>query len=81
MLRALPLLLAAAAASLSAQTFEITGGPAPYQVIQRGADNRAGFKVEGLARQLAGRPVEARLLRGGLVVEGFDWRAAGTVAG
>lgn len=68
------------AVAAAAQTFEITGGAVPYQVVQRGADSRGSFKLEGTARQLTGRPIEARLLRAGLAVEGFDWRAVGTVA-
>lgn len=72
-------LLAALAAAAPAQTFEITGGVVPYQVVQREADNRGAFRLEGnSAKQLAGRPVEARLLRGGLTVPGFDWRQVGT---
>lgn len=68
------------AVAAAAQTFEITGGTVPYQVVQRGADNRGSFKLEGTARQLTGRPIEARLVRAGLVVDGFDWRAVGAVA-
>ncbi|MCL4841589.1 MAG: hypothetical protein KJZ79_07110 [Bryobacteraceae bacterium] len=75
-------LLTFVAAVATAQTFEITGGVVPYQVVQRDAENRGVFRVEGLAaKQLAGRPVEARLVRAGLVVEGFDWRQAGQVSG
>jgi sialate O-acetylesterase len=81
MLRALYLLPTLAVLSASAQSFEITAGPAPYQVVQRDGDNRAAFRLEGTARQLSSRPVEARLVRAGLVVPGFDWRQAGAVSG
>lgn len=70
-----------AAALASAQTFEIAGGVAPYQVVQRSDDNRGILRLEGTAQRLSGRPVEARLLKAGLVVEGFDWKQAGSVGG
>lgn len=80
MKKAFLLLLAFAAVAL-AQSFEITGGVVPYQVVQRDAGSRGVLRLEGSARELAGRPVEARLLRAGLVVDGFDWRQAGSVNG
>lgn len=77
-MRLVSILLLTFAALASAQTFEVTGGVLPYQVVQRDAANRGVLRLEGASKQLAGRPVEARLLKAGLVVNGFDWRQAGS---
>jgi len=59
-----------------AQEFHIRGGIAPYQVFQRGADNRASFHLTGTAdAALEGRRVEVRVAsQEGAPLRGFDWK-------
>ncbi len=53
----------------------VTDGLEPYRVYQRGADGTATLEFAGLAA--GDGPIEARLLSGRRVVDGFDWREAG----
>lgn len=66
---------------LAAQTLQVLGGAADYQVFQRGPGNNATIRLNGSAAAAAGKAVEARLVAAGLPVPGFDWAAAGKVTG
>ncbi|MBE0656584.1 MAG: sialate O-acetylesterase [Bryobacteraceae bacterium] len=62
------------------QSLQVTSGAAPHQVFQRSAGNTAAIRVEGTA-QGAAKAVEARIVAKGRVLQGFDWKQAGTVQG
>src|SRR5262245_24426101 len=64
-----------------AQDIRLTNGPADYQVIQRGANNRADLPLAGGAQGADGAPVEARLLHAGKPVKGFAGVSLGSLAG
>ena len=66
---------------LAAQTLQVTGGAAPYQVYQRGPGGTASISVEGAAANAAGRVVEARITRSGNPFPVAGWKPAGKVAG
>lgn len=66
---------------LAAQTLQVLGGAADYQVFQRGPGNNATIRVNGSASGAAGKAVEARLVAAGMAVPGFDWAAAGKISG
>ncbi len=57
----------------------ITGGIEPFAVYQRSEKGTADINFRGVAA--AGGPIEARLLRGRRLVEGFDWKAVGQARG
>jgi sialate O-acetylesterase len=57
----------------------VTEGLEPFKVYQRGEDGKATLSFSGLASG-AGE-IEARLLAGRRVVEGFDWRKVGRSEG
>jgi sialate O-acetylesterase len=66
---------------LSAQVLRVERGAAEYQVFQRGPANAADIHVEGAVSGAAGKAVEARIVKAGMTLAGFDWSAAGKVAG
>jgi sialate O-acetylesterase len=70
-----------AASLLSAQALRVERGASDYQVFQRGQANTADIRVEGAASGGEGRAVEARVLKAGMPVAGFEWKAAGKVSG
>ena len=80
-MKTLSLILFLGISTLAAQTLQVTGGAAPYQVYQRGSGNTASIAVEGAAANAAGRVVEARILRSGDPFPVADWKPAGKVAG
>ncbi len=57
----------------------ITGGIEPFAVYQRSEKGTADLKFHGVAP--AGGPIEARLLKGRRLVEGFDWMVVGQARG
>ncbi len=65
---------------LSAQVLRIDQGVTDYRVFQRGPANTADVRVEGAASGADGRSVEARVLRAGMTLPGFDWKTAGQAA-
>ena len=65
---------------LCAQTILITKGAADYQVYQRDSAGVATIALEGKALVSDGRSVEARLLKEGAPLAGFDWRPVAKVA-
>ncbi len=77
-MRVLPLLFLAVVTC--GQTLRIESGAVDYQVFQRGANNAADIRVEGAAQGADGRTVEARVLRQGMELAGFEWKPAGKAA-
>lgn len=72
------LTLAVTSGAFAADAFKSITGPAPYRVYQRSADNTAAIEVSGeLVSGLQGS-VEARLLKAGKVMPGFDWKVIST---
>lgn len=69
-----------AASLLPAQALRVERGAADYQVFQRGPANTADIRVEGGVSGAEGRAVEARAVKAGMTVTGFEWKAAGKVA-
>ncbi len=69
-----------AASLLSAQSLRIEKGVTDYQVFQRGPANTADLRAEGAASGADGRAVEARVLKAGMTLPGFEWQSAGKVA-
>jgi sialate O-acetylesterase len=67
------------ASLLPGQVLRIDRGAADYQVFQRGPANAADVRVEGTASGAPGKAVEARVLRAGMPLAGFDWKPAGKV--
>ncbi|MCS7044403.1 MAG: sialate O-acetylesterase [Bryobacteraceae bacterium] len=78
-MRILPLMLVAVLAA--GQSLRIESGAADYQVFQRGPANTADIRVEGSVQGADGRAIEARVLRQGMELAGFEWKAAGKVSG
>lgn len=74
-------LLALAASLLSAQSLHIERGLTDYQVFQRGPANTADLRAEGTATGADGRAIEARVLKAGMTLAGFGWRAVGQGSG
>lgn len=62
---------------LPGQVLRIDRGAADYQVFQRGPANAADVRVEGTAAGTQGKAVEARVLKAGMTLAGFDWKPAG----
>jgi len=58
----------------------IEEGVSPYQVIQRGPDDRADIRFAGSTTAPNGTTVEARLLRYGKPTARFPWEAVGQVS-
>ncbi len=77
----LPVIFFLMTSLVSAQALRVERGAADYQVFQRGPGNTADIRVEGAASGAGGGTVEARAVKAGMTVEGFDWKAAGKVAG
>jgi len=65
---------------LSAQTLRLERGAADYQVFQRGPANAADIRVEGSVQGADGKPVEARIVKAGMDLPGFEWKQAGQAA-
>jgi sialate O-acetylesterase len=59
---------------------EIEEGVSPYQVVQRGPDDRADVRFAGSTTVPNGTPIEARLLRYGKPTARFPWEEVGKVA-
>ncbi|MGQ9918948.1 MAG: sialate O-acetylesterase [Bryobacteraceae bacterium] len=74
-------LLALAASLLSAQSLRIERGLTDYQVFQRGPANTSDLRAEGTATGADGRAIEARVLKAGMTLAGFDWHAVGQASG
>ena len=70
----------ALALPLAAQTILITKGAADYQVYQRDSQDKASIALDGKALVADGKSVEARLLKDGFPLSGFDWRPIAKVA-
>src|ERR1051325_6671035 len=62
------------------QDLRITGGLVDHQVVQRGADNTAGVRLNGFTSPgWDGRALEARLLCQGVELAGFAWSPVAAV--
>ena len=64
-----------------APEFAITGGLADYQVLQRGAGDRADVTVSGRTNIEGAATIQARVMRRDAALEGFSWRQVGSVDG
>jgi len=67
------------AASLAAQSLQITGGVTHQQVFQRDPADRAVIPLEGTASGAEGASVAARVLKKHLPVKGLDWQPVAEV--
>ncbi|GIU75520.1 MAG: hypothetical protein KatS3mg004_2607 [Bryobacteraceae bacterium] len=74
------LLLLLAAATASGQALRIESGAVDDQVFQRGPAGTADIRVQGSVEGADGRSIEARIIRAGLELAGFEWKAAGKAA-
>ncbi|MEN6532134.1 MAG: sialate O-acetylesterase [Bryobacteraceae bacterium] len=72
-------LLLGACLALAAPDVRITSGATDDQVFQRGPGGTADIALAGIASDVNGKSLETRITRNFLPVEGFDWKAAGTI--
>jgi sialate O-acetylesterase len=68
-------------APLGAQTILLTRGASECQVFQRDSEGFAVLDLQGQAFNQEGKAVEARLVKDGQPLDGFDWRGIAAVKG
>lgn len=65
--------------ALAAPALRITGGAVDDQVFQRGPGNTVDIALSGTAADADSEPIEVRITRKFIPVEGWDWKVSGSV--